>query len=194
MTHLIRPLFPLGSIVLPGGRLPLQLFEQRYLNMLSQVTGRDQGFVIVLMREPGPGSPSGESFHDIGTLVEVVDFSPLDNGLLGITVAGNHKVCIRRHWQEKDGLNRGELEALEEEPEVATPARYIELENVLRALVQHPAVAALAMDIDYRDARQLGWRLTELLPLEREHKQRLVSCEDPLRRLEQIHHWMESIS
>ncbi|MDX1589393.1 MAG: LON peptidase substrate-binding domain-containing protein [Oleiphilaceae bacterium] len=189
-----RPLFPLGSIVLPGGRLPLQLFERRYLDMLSGVMGPEKGFVVVLMREHRPDNNRDQAFYDLGTLVEVVDFAQRDNGLLGITVEGRCKVRIERHWQEKDGLNWGDIVALEEEPAVTTPAHYLELENVLRALVQHPAVASLSMEIDYRDARQLGWRLTELLPLELAQRQRLMACEDPLQRLEQIQHWMESIS
>lgn len=187
-------LFPLGSIVLPGGRVPLQLFERRYLDMLSRCMRQQEGFVIVLMRERQPDTQADASFYDVGTLVNVVDFSPLSNGLLGITVAGERKVRIVRHWQEADGLHWGELEGLPQEEPVATPAHYLELVNVLRALVQHPAVQALDMTIDYQDARDLGWRLTELLPLEAEQKQRLVECNDPLQRLAQIAHWMESMS
>lgn len=188
------PLFPLGSIVLPGGRIPLRLFERRYLDMLSHCMRQDEGFVIVLMRERQPDNRADVPFHEVGTLVKVVDFSPLPDGLLGITVAGECKVRILRHWQEADGLNWGDIETLPAEDTVATPAHYLELENVLRALVQHPAVQALEMTIDYQDARDLGWRLTELLPLEIEQKQRLVACDDPLQRLAQIAHWMESMS
>ncbi|TVP57731.1 MAG: peptidase S16 [Halomonadaceae bacterium] len=188
-----RALFPLGSIVLPGGRLPLQLFERRYLDMLSRCMREEEGFVILLMQERQPDTQADVRFHSVGTLVKVVDFSPLSNGLLGITVAGDRKVQVLRHWQETTGLHWGELEELPPEEWAATPAHYIELENVLRALVQHPAVQSLEMTIDYQDARDLGWRLTELLPLESEQKQRLVACTDPLQRLAQIAHWMESM-
>jgi len=188
------PLFPLNSIVLPGGHIPLQLFERRYLDMLSRCMREDQGFVIVLMREQQPDSSKDAAFYEVGTRVKVVDFSPLDNGLLGITVAGDAKVQIDRHWQQQDGLHMGEVSLLPEEPAVATPFQHEELANVLRALVQHPAVSDLAMDIDYADARHLGWRLTELLPLEAAMKQRLVELDDPVERLDQLAHWMESMS
>ena len=40
------PLFPLNSIILPGGRIPLQLFEPRYIDMLTRCLKEDRGFVV----------------------------------------------------------------------------------------------------------------------------------------------------
>ena len=45
------PLFPLNSVVLPGGRIPLQLFEPRYIDMLTRCLKEDRGFVVVLLRD-----------------------------------------------------------------------------------------------------------------------------------------------
>jgi Lon protease-like protein len=81
------PLFPLNSVVLPGGRIPLQLFEPRYLDMLTRCMKEDRGFVVVLLRD---GAETGKlaAFYDIGTYVRIIDFKQLENGLLGITVEG----------------------------------------------------------------------------------------------------------
>lgn len=179
------PLFPLSSVVLPGGRIPLQLFEPRHLDMLARCMREDRGFVVLLLRE-GRETGGGATFHDIGTYVRIIDFQQLDNGLLGITAEGQWKVAIRRHWLAPDGLNWGEAEVLPFEAEDAIPAARSELASVLRALLKHPVVNNLAMKVDFSSAREVGWRLIELLPLDRPEKQRLLELQDPLERLDRL--------
>lgn len=71
------PLFPLNSVILPRGRIPLQLFEPRYIDMLSRCLKACHGFVVVLLRE---GEETGRHvhFHDLGTYVHIVDFQQLN--------------------------------------------------------------------------------------------------------------------
>ncbi|WP_236744566.1 LON peptidase substrate-binding domain-containing protein [Marinobacter similis] len=176
------PLFPLNSIVLPRGRIPLQLFEPRYIDMLTRCMKEDRGFVVVLLRDGAEVGPTA-SFYDIGTYVRIIDFQQLENGLLGITVEGAAKVTVVRSWQQEDGLNVGDVEVLLDEADSEVPDRFNELPSVLRALFRHPVVRDLDMDVDYGDARHVGWRLTELLPLDKQEKQRLVELQDPLERL-----------
>ncbi|KAA8980708.1 MULTISPECIES: LON peptidase substrate-binding domain-containing protein [Gammaproteobacteria] len=179
-----RALFPLNSVVLPGGRLPLRLFERRYMDMLTHSLRAREPFVLVLLEQGGSDTSADAAFHPIGCEVSVVDFSPLENGLLGITVEGLGKVSVARNWRETDGLNRGDVVALPEEPRARTPLRHEDLSELLAALCRHPSVAELGLTIDYDDARQVGWRLTELLPLAIEQRQSLVEMDDPLERLE----------
>ena len=87
------PLFPLNSIVLPRGRIPLQLFEPRYIDMLTRCLKEDRGFVVVLLQEGGEAGRTA-AFYDIGTYVRIIDFQQLENGLLGITVEGESKVSV----------------------------------------------------------------------------------------------------
>ncbi|MEP4524067.1 MAG: peptidase S16, partial [Alloalcanivorax venustensis] len=65
--------------------------------------------------------------------------------------------------------------------------------SVLRALFRHPVVRDLDMDVDYGDARHVGWRLTELLPLDKQEKQRLVELQDPLERLSRLQELLEAL-
>lgn len=186
------PLFPLNSVVLPGGRIPLQLFEPRYIDMLTRCLKEDRGFVVVLLRE---GQEAGKiaAFYDIGTYVRIVDFKQLDSGLLGITVEGQSKVSVIRSWQEEDGLNVGDVECLLAEEMLMIPSEYSELAPVLKALFRHPVIRELGMDVDYEDARDVGWRLTELLPLDKQEKQRLVELQDPLERLQRLNDLLEAM-
>lgn len=186
------PLFPLNSIVLPRGRIPLQLFEPRYIDMLTRCMKEDRGFVVVLLRDGAETGHTAE-FYDIGTYVRIIDFQQLENGLLGITVEGAAKVSVVRSWQQDDGLNVGDVEVLLDEAESDIPERFGELPSVLRALFKHPVIQDLEMDVDYEDARQVGWRLTELLPLDKEEKQRLVELQDPLERLNRLQDLLEAL-
>jgi len=186
------PIFPLNSIVLPGGRIPLQLFEPRYIDMLARCLKNDQGFVISLLRD---GAETGRvsSFCEIGTYVRIIDFQQLDNGLLGITVEGEAKVAIAQSWQQSDGLNLGEVALLPEEACENVPAAFHELPSVLRALFQHPVIDGLGMQVDYENARDVSWRLTELLPLDMQEKQSLLEMQDPLARLERLQGLLEAL-
>lgn len=186
------PLFPLNSIVLPKGRIPLQLFEPRYIDMLTRCLKEDRGFVIVLLRE-GLETNSMAAFYDIGTYVRIVDFQQLENGLLGITAEGDYKVTVVKTWQAPDGLNMGDVEPLLMEEDLPVPNRLNELSVVLKALLRHPVVSDLNMSVDFDNARDVGWRLTELLPLDKQEKQRLVELQDPLERLDRLHVLLEAL-
>ncbi|MEQ9546038.1 MAG: LON peptidase substrate-binding domain-containing protein [Marinobacter sp.] len=186
------PLFPLNSIVLPKGRIPLQLFEPRYIDMLTRCLKEDRGFVVVMLRE-GLETAKEAAFYDIGTYVRIIDFQQLDSGLLGITVEGEGKVTVVRSWQEPDGLNLGDVEPLIDENGCKVPERYLELPAVLKALFRHPVIRDLDMEVDYDDARDVGWRLTELLPLDKQEKQKLVELQDPIERLSRLHSLLEAL-
>lgn len=185
---MITPLFPLNAMVLPMGRMPLQIFEARYLDMLTRCLKEDRGFVNVMLRE-GEETSNQVTFYPIGTYVRVVDFDQLDNGLLAVTIEGVSKAVVIKHWQQPDGLFMGDVEWLDDEPaSEIDPADidYLELVSVLKALLKHPAIAALKMTVNFADVRHVGWRLIELLPMDRAQKHQLISMTNPRQRLDRL--------
>ena len=187
--HQDIPLFPLGNVLFIGGRLPLQIFEPRYLDLVGRCMKTDTGFGVVLIREgsdahqPGAGAPS---LFNIGTYARIVDFNSLANGMLGITCAGGEKFRIHRSWEAADHLVMAEVEFLPQEPAAAVGEEFRPLVDTLRVLVKHPMIQQLALDVDYDDARSVGWRLAELLPMEPETKQSLLQIHLPRERLVEI--------
>lgn len=186
------PLFPLNALVCPGGRLPLRIFEPRYLDMVRDCLRNETGFVVVMLKDGGKeveGSSARED-HDpiyaVGTKVRIIDFDQGSDGILGIVVEGQERVNILSAGKQDNGLWMGEVETADPESFVSLPDEFSELKSVLQALVQHPVVKELNIDIDYADCRQIGWRLTELLPLDNSQKQYLYELEDPVFRLERI--------
>jgi Lon protease-like protein len=178
-----QPLFPLGSVLFPGGPLSLRIFEPRYVDMVGRCMKDGSGFVVVLIvegREAGSGALTTAA---VGTEARVVDFNRLADGLLGLTCIGGERLRVIRAWRQDDGLNVAEVTPLPMDPAVAVPADCAHLPEALRRLYPDlgPTYAGIAPQFD--DAAWVGNRLAELAPLEPGVKQGLLELEDPLERL-----------
>ena len=92
------PIFPLKSIILPGGQFPLRIFERRYIDMIRNALKDDTGFIIALTKHDAEYI---SSVHEYGCYVEIVDWSQLDGGLLGITVEGKNIEIGRASCRER---------------------------------------------------------------------------------------------
>lgn len=184
------PLFPLHPVLFPGGRLPLQIFEPRYLDMVGRCLRENLRFGVVLIRRGNDARQGREDdqpeIFDVGTEAEIVDFNQLSNGRLGIVVRGGRKFRVRTVREQPDHLLLGTVEILPEEPALAVGAEHQELVEILRELIQHPLVKKLGLEIAFDDARSVGWRLAELLPIEPEIKQSLLKLQWPRERLQEL--------
>ncbi|MCZ6712085.1 MAG: LON peptidase substrate-binding domain-containing protein [Gammaproteobacteria bacterium] len=185
------PLFPLRVVLFDGGRLPLQIFETRYLDMVSHCMRTSSPFGVVLIR----GVSSDARLHpdaqqpdifEVGTDAEIVDFNQLSNGRLGIIVKGGRKFRVVSTREQPDHLLLGVVEHLPTEPVVAVGNEHEALVDILRELVKHPGVQKLGLEIDFADARSVGARLAELLPIEPEIKQSLLQLQVPRERLQEL--------
>jgi Lon protease-like protein len=184
------PLFPLHPVLFPGGRLPLQIFEPRYMDMIRDCMRHGKPFGVVLIRRGADARllaemPQPEIF-DVGTEAHVVDFNQLANGRLGIVVRGGRKFRVRRTREQEDHLLVGEVEYLPDEPALPIDTAHQDLVDILRELVKHPMIEKLGLEIDFSDARSVGWRLAELLPIEPEIKQSLLKLQWPRERLQEL--------
>jgi len=184
------PLFPLGTVLFQGGRLPLQIFEPRYLDLVSRCMREGSNFGITLIRRgrdvrAGRGDSQPDIF-EIGTEARIIDFNQLSSGRLGIVVEGLRKFRVYDTWEQSDLLLIGEVAFLPEEPQSAIADTHSELVDLLSELTLHPEVQKLSLDIDLTDARSVGWRLSELLPIEPEIKQSLLQLQYPRERLQEL--------
>ena len=83
------PLFPLGTTLLPYGRMPLQIFERRYIDLIAQCMREGTGFGVVQLRrgsEVGQGGIDAPDIAAVGCFARIVDWDQLPNQLLGITI------------------------------------------------------------------------------------------------------------
>ncbi|MCY4343857.1 MAG: LON peptidase substrate-binding domain-containing protein [Gammaproteobacteria bacterium] len=190
------PLFPLGVVLFEGGRLPLRIFEPRYLDMISERMREDSPFGIVLIRSgvearvgddaPDEAGASAPEIFEVGTEARVVDFNALDGGLLGIVVEGGAKFRIHKTWEQDDRLLRGLVETLPAEPSGTLGEADQPVIDILRALLKHPMVEKLGLEVDFGDAGAVSRQLAELLPVEPEIKQSLLQLGSPTERLNEL--------
>jgi Lon protease-like protein len=170
------PLFPLGTVLLPRGRLPLRIFETRYTDMVRRCMRESQPFGVVLI---SAGSEVGEigATHAIGTAARIVDFSTLDDGLLGIQCQGERRFQLRRGWRQPDGLNMGEVDWL---PEWVAGEVPVEIEPLLALLKQNWAELATHFDNEaprFHDSVWVCARLAQVLPLPMPLRQQLLESD-----------------
>lgn len=184
-TAVELPLFPLNTVLFPGGPLPLRIFETRYLDMVRRCLRESTGFGVVLLHH-GTEAGDGARFLEVGTEARIVDFDRLDDGLLGITCRGLERFRVLEAWREADGLNVGRVEPLPPEPPVAVGADFAFLADGLRRVLPELGELYAGIERHFEDAAWVGHRLAELLPLEAHDKQLLLEMQDPLARLAAI--------
>lgn len=184
--------FPLHTVLFPGCRLPLQIFEQRYLNMLSTCLKQDRGFVIVLIRK---GSELGVSpdIFSVGTLVQIIDWRQQSNGVLGITVEGIHRVALQDFEALEDGLLTATMHHLDG-IQIQQSWHIEPLIELLDTLAEHPLIKQWGVNADYEDINSLIWCLTGLLPFTNLEKQHMLELEDVELRRRALNRLLESLA
>ncbi|MFI2811749.1 MULTISPECIES: LON peptidase substrate-binding domain-containing protein [Microbulbifer] len=177
------PLFPLRVALFPGITLPLRIFEQRYLRLVSESLKSGTGFGVVLIRD---GSEVGRAqVWPVGVEVQIVDWSQGDEGLLHVDVLGQRRFRLLDTRRAEDGLLLGDVEWLPDEPERPVPPECDGLLAMLEELKDHAAMLSLKFSpVDSADA--LSWQLAQLLPLEDSVRIDLLGTGDPLERLATI--------
>lgn len=111
------PMFPLGSVLLPGGVLPLHIFEIRYQQLLNTVLETDRRFGVVLISR-GSEVGGGEHRTDIGTIAHVDEHQRFDDGRAAVVSSGTARLQVVE-WLDDDPYPRAMVRELAVEPDTA---------------------------------------------------------------------------
>jgi len=190
------PLFPLGTVLFPGGVLPLRIFEVRYLDMIGKCRKADAPFGVVSLTSGSEVRKAGadaESFAAIGTLAVIREFDAPQSGLLQIECVGTQRFRVRNTELQKHGLWVADVQMLAADNHVDVPGDLqgvaTALDRLLGSLREQgvaeedlPVRAPFALD----DCGWLANRWCELMPMPAELKQRLMELDNPLVRLELV--------
>ena len=190
------PLFPLGTVLFPGGVLPLRIFEVRYLDMVRKCHAAGAPFGVVALTTGSEVRQAGaapETFEAVGTLATILHLDATQPSLLTVQCAGQQRFRITRRERLVNGLWITDVQAIADDTAVAIPPDLLVTAQMLAHLLPtlrdrgDPAHAGPAPT-----AAQLadcGWvanRWCELLPLPLAHKQQLLELDNPLIRLELV--------
>ncbi|MEL7311460.1 MAG: LON peptidase substrate-binding domain-containing protein [Pseudomonadota bacterium] len=178
------PLFPLGTVLFPGGPLPLRIFETRYTDMIGSCMRDGSLFGVVGIRAGNDVGPS--EIHTVGTTARITDFYQGSDGLLGITAIGETRFKILEERTQPDGLRIGLVESLPAAPTEPLPDRFHELADILASVLDD--LGKLYADLPRRmeDSTWVGYRFCEILPIGVARKQYCLEHANSIERLEFI--------
>lgn len=207
MPEVSLPLFPLQTVLFPGGVLPLRIFEVRYLDLIGRCHKEGAPFGVVSLtqgrevRQPRQAqTPAAigddfepEAFHAVGTLAHIVELERPQPGLLLIRCSGGRRFRLRQSRQLKHGLWVGDADWLPDDEPVPVPPDLVPVRLGLERLLQHMQTQVsradeLPLQPPYRwdDCGWLANRWGELLPVSPQLKQQFMALENPLVRLELV--------
>ena len=184
------PLFPLHAVLFPGGVLPLRVFEQRYLDMTASCLKAQRPFGVCLI-VAGKEAGGGAEPHAVGTLAEISGWEMEQLGILQITVRGGRRFRIRDTHVGTDHLLQGVIETIPDDGPQPLPAERRRLLPLLRRVAGELGPERMPEPHRFDDAEWVGYRLTEILPVQNLAKQKLLELEDPLARLEILERFLD---
>lgn len=176
------PLFPLNTVVFPGGRLPLRIFEQRYLEMVKRAIADDAPFGVCGIREGSEvGAPAVP--YSVGTRVRIVEWDMPQTGILHVDTEALDRFVVRATRTEASGLLVGQVDPVSAETAVAIPDDLELAVEVMRHILGKYGETHFPPPHPLDDAVWVGYRLSEVLPLKLSIRQNLLEMNDSVARL-----------
>lgn len=196
------PLFPLNTVLFPGGQLPLRVSELRYLDMVRKCHKAGSPFGVVALTEGSEVRSAGlppTSFHSVGTLAQITQLNDRQPDLLHVQCSGHSRMHVDRKQLMHQGLWVAEVSIIPVDQHMPVPDDLLPASQAL-ALVLHnlrlrqqaqedrlyfPTVK-LPQPLQLNDCGWVANRWCELLPIPLTLKQQLLELDSPLLRLELV--------
>ncbi len=176
-------LFPLQTVLFPGGRVPLRIFEQRYMAMVKACLRDGSSFGVCLIRD---GREVGEPAlpEDVGCTARIVEWDMPQLGVLQVVARGERRFRIRERRVRADGLALASVELLGEQSDAPLDAAEHICARVLKRIVDAAPAGLIEPPPRYDSCAWVSARLAEILPLSTVSKQRLLEMDDARARIE----------
>ena len=188
------PLFPLRTVLFPGGLLPLKVFEQRYIEMTKACLRDARPFGVCLITrgdEVARGDGAMPEIATIGTLARIGDVDMPQMGILHVATEGGSRFQVRSHAPDARGILVATVAMLDDEPQHALAQTYAPLARLLQVIATRLGPRNFPSDTRYDDASWVGYRLAELLPLPLSIKQSMLEVSDANVRLAALAQFLE---
>jgi len=180
------PLFPLGTVLFPGGLLPLRVFEQRYLEMAKGCLRDNTPFGVCLIRDGAEvGAPA--THEEVGCLAQIKHWDMQQLGLLQLIAQGGPRFRVVTERIRGDGLILADIAFLAEGADAPLPERFGACRQLLERIVAEHGERLFAPPFLLDSSAWVGNRLAEVLPLPAAARQKLLEMDSALQRLEVLH-------
>jgi Lon protease-like protein len=175
-------IFPLGTVLYPGGALPLRIFEQRYIEMTKACIRDDRPFGVCLIREGREvGAPAVP--ERVGCLATIESWEMPQIGMFHLIARGGDRFQLHDTQVAPNGLMSGSISRMPTQTGGAVDSI---CRDVLKALIDHVGEAKFPQPVLLDDADWVSYRLAEVLPLDPHAKQSLLEADDAASRFERL--------
>lgn len=180
MSRLLEiPIFPLRTVLYPGGRLPLRIFEPRYVDMTKSCIGNDEVFGVCLILDGFEvGAPALPA--TLGCTARIASWDVPAPGLFTLETVGEQPFRIRERFSTPSGLIRALVQVEDAPAALPLPAQHRALARLLREVVAKLGAQHFPEPLRLDDAAWVAYRLAEVLPLDAETRLELLVQRDPL--------------
>lgn len=188
------PLFPLHSVLFPGARLQLRVFEARYLDLVSRCLREKQAFGAICLRQ-GSEVRGDEPvlLESTGVLARIEEVDAEQAGVLRVRCLGEQRFEIDEPVQQADGLWSARAWLIDDDAVLAPPEAMVAtvraLANAIGAL-ERKGGSPFPQPYRFDDAGWVANRWCELLPISLAAKQKLMALEDPQMRLRLVDEYL----
>ena len=175
-------IFPLGTVLFPGGTLPLKIFEQRYVEMTKVCLRDSRPFGVCLIKEGTEvGTPAVP--HPVGCLATIEEWEMPQVNMFHLIARGGERFRLLDTRVARNGLLSGTIEriAADAPAPVDTACR-----DVLKLIIERVGTQHFPQPVSLDDASWVGYRLAEVLPLDAMEKQALLELTDAGERLTRL--------
>lgn len=179
------PLFPLNTVLYPGGPLPLRVFEPRYLDMVSNSMKTNTPIGVVLIKNGNEVGPAPEVYN-VGTLSEISYWHKRSDGLLGITLTGTQRFHIQNTQINGSQLMTADVELIDNVNSAVLNNENKYLSPILERILEQLGPPFKTIERKLDDVEWLSARLLELLPADMQVKQALLESNNVVERIEKI--------
>jgi len=174
-------IFPLNTVLFPGGTLPLKVFEQRYIEMTKACLRENRPFGVCLIRE-GREVGTAAVPEPVGCFAAIEEWDMPQLGVFHLVARGGERFRIREMQVAPNHLISAVVETIPPGAGAVDPL----CREVLAAIIEKVGAERFPAPLGMDDAAWIGYRLAELLPLEARVKQELLEAPDAGARLERL--------
>jgi Lon protease-like protein len=188
------PLFPLRTVLFPGGLLPLKVFEQRYIDMTKACLRDGRPFGVCLIThgdEVARGDGALPEIATIGTLAHIVNVDMPQLGIFHVSTIGGHRFRVQSHRADAQCAMVAQVTILDDEPPHPLTESHAPLARILKVIATRLGSGNFPSEVHYDDGTWVGHRLAELLPLPLSIKQSMLEVNDANVRLAALAHFLE---
>jgi hypothetical protein len=190
MPALRLPIFPLNTVLFPGGLLPLRVFETRYMDMVRDCLRNDRPFGVCLIRDGAEvGTPATP--ETVGCIARITECDMQQFGLLTLKTLGGQRFRILDLQTSSQGLVSADAEPIPPDEALAIPRQFAACARFLEIVIADQGPPIFAEPHEFDNAAWVGYRLAEILPVSLPTRQSLLELTDSLARLAILQQFLE---